>query len=86
VPSKPIFACVPSQNGLWPEWPQRQSANLAPVAGRSLPIQLCDCPLASVPMVCSDNGTEPVTKYGPLRVTVIRMVLASCFIDDLPPW
>ena len=26
VPSKPTRACVPSQNGFEPDWPQRQSA------------------------------------------------------------
>ena len=26
VPSKSMVACVPSQNGLFPEWPHRQSA------------------------------------------------------------
>jgi hypothetical protein len=36
APSKPIFACVPSQNGLLAELPQRHSANL-PRTGTSSP-------------------------------------------------
>jgi hypothetical protein len=57
VPSKPIFACVPSQNGLFDELPQRHSANL-PRAGTSSPRAL-------------RTRHGPLTRYGPFFTTSI---------------
>jgi hypothetical protein len=57
APSKPILACVPSQNGFFDELPQRHSANV-PRAGRSFP---------SGP----HRRHGPRTRYGPFFATSI---------------
>src|SRR5215212_10798722 len=58
--SKPIFECVPSQNGFVVEPPQRQSTMLSPISPRSYSV-----PSASITV------TGPVTLYGPLWRTLI---------------
>lgn len=65
-PSKPILACVPSQNGFLFEFPQRQSAYCED-AGKALPSShSVDSPAALPPIISGLSDTEPETLWGPL--------------------
>src|SRR3954447_23066625 len=64
APSKPIFECVPSQNGLLVEPPHRHSAT------RSRPLVSTELPSASFRLI------GPLTRYGPF----VRMVISTSAI------
>ena len=61
---KPTFECVPSQNGLFVDAPQRQSTVLVWV-GKTFPF-------------ASRNSIEPLTIYGPFGLTSIVTSAMRC--------
>jgi hypothetical protein len=72
-PSKPLSLQAPSQKGDVFEPPQRQSSYAVSVVKVSPSPHSTENPSSSVTIVRLTSGTEPVTRYGPFSVTVMRV-------------
>src|SRR5580765_7347935 len=66
--AKPIFECVPSQNGLVVEPPQRHSAN-----GRLAIVYVA-------PFQSTSVTSSPSTRYGPFCLTLIVAISSVSFV------
>ena len=71
MPSKPVFTCVPSQNGLFLDCPQRHSRQVFCGGYLVLCCHSFAVPSESAIITCFWIGISPETRYGPFLVTLI---------------
>ncbi|AKB43910.1 hypothetical protein MSVAZ_1641 [Methanosarcina vacuolata Z-761] len=79
VPSKWIFECVPSQKGLFPDWPHRHRAYRFLIGYFLTSRHIRRSVSSSLQISQVIRGTLPVTIYGPFLNTVIFMESLSKF-------